>query len=299
MSVPLVSVIMPLHNPGRFLDAAILSIRAQSLADWELILIDDGSTDGSDQVLRRHAAADPRLSVITIPHGGVAIALNRGLAAARADLIARMDADDEAKPKLLQRQVAALRARPEIAVLGSGMEAIDEAGRVTGRSVPTADPAEIREGLLRANYIAHPTVMMRRHVVLEAGGYRPAFTASEDYDLWLRLSEHHDLSNLPDLLLRYRGHHAQVSGQRRALGLLEALAAQHAARLRRAGRPDPMTGHTRIDARTLRAIGVPRAAILAALDGQEVIAPPLPRGRMRIVLDWWKRGPTRFSLNRL
>jgi glycosyltransferase involved in cell wall biosynthesis len=283
MLVPLVSVVMPVHNPGRFLDAAILSIRTQSLADLELILVDDGSTDGSGQVLRRHAAADPRLSVLSIPHGGVATALNRGLAAARADLVARMDADDEAKPERLERQAAVLRARPEVAVLGSGMEAIDGEGRVTGRSVPTADPAEIREGLLRANYMAHPTVMMRRHVVLAAGGYRPAFTASEDYDLWLRLSEHHDLSNLPDLLLRYRGHDGQISGRRWALRLLEVLAAQHAARLRRAGQPDPMTGHTRIDARTLRAIGVPRAAIRAALDGQEVAAPPLRRGWISVV----------------
>jgi glycosyltransferase involved in cell wall biosynthesis len=294
MSVPLVSVVMPVHNPGRFLDAAILSIRTQSLPDLELVLVDDGSTDGSDQVLRHHAAADSRLSIISLPHGGVATALNCGLAAARADLVARMDADDEAKADRLERQVAALRARPEIAVLGSGMEAIDGEGRVTGRFVPTADPAEIREGLLRANHMAHPTVMMRRHVVLAAGGYRPAFTASEDYDLWLRLSEHHDLSNLPELLLRYRCHDGQVSGRRWALRLLEVLAAQHAARLRRAGRPDPMTGHTRIDARTLRAIGVPRAAIRTALDGQEVAAPPLPRGRMwvlrHIVLGRWDRG---------
>lgn len=291
MSIPLVSVIMPVHNPGRLLDAAIRSIRAQSMLDLELILVDDGSTDDSEQVLRRHAAADPRIAVIGIPHSGVATALNRGLAAARADLIARMDADDEAMPQRLEQQVAAMQARPEIAVLGSGMEMIDEAGRVVGQAVPESDPAAIREGLLQANYVAHPTVMMRRTVVLAAGGYRPVFTASEDYDLWLRLSEHHDLSNLPDLLLRYRGHGGQVTGRRWFLQRLEALAAQQSARLRRAGQPDPMAGYARIDARTLRALGVPRATILAALDGQEVAAPPLPKGSaMHAVAGGWKRG---------
>jgi len=275
---------MPVRNAGRFLDAAIVSIRAQSLSDLELILLDDGSTDGSDQVLRGHAAADPRLVVISLPHGGVATALNQGLAAARAQLVARMDADDEAKPERLERQVTALQAQPETAVLGTGIETMDADGHLIGSAVPGGDPAEIREGLLHGNCLHHPTVMMRRDVVLAAGGYRPAFTASEDYDLWLRLSEHHDLSNMPDLLLRYRCHGGQATGQRWFLQRLEALAAQHSARVRRTGRADPMQGQTRIDARTLRAIGVPRTAILAALDGQPATAPPLPRDRMPILL---------------
>lgn len=293
MSVPLVSVIMPVYNPGRFLDAAILSIRTQTLTDLELILIDDGSTDGSDQVLRRHAAADRRISVIGVPHAGVATALNRGLAAASADLVARMDADDEALPDRLERQVAALETLPDVAVLGSGMETIDAEDRVVGKAVPFTDPAMIREGLLHANHLHHPTVIMRRNIVLEAGGYRPAFTASEDYDLWLRLSEHYDLGNLPDILLRYRVHDAQASGRRWMLQRLEVLAAQHAARLRRAGLPDPLSGFPRIDARTLRAIGVPRGAVHAALDGQMVSAPPLPRRRMAGLLgtamERWRR----------
>lgn len=281
MPVPLVSVVMPVHNGGRYLDAAIDSIRAQSLTELELILIDDGSTDGSGERMQAHAAADPRLSVLRIPHSGVATALNTGLAAARAPLIARMDADDIALPQRMQCQLAAMHARPEVAALGTGIEAIDADGRVTGSAMPGGDPAEIRAALLRANCLHHPTVMMRRDIVLAAGGYRPIFTAAEDYDLWLRLSEHHDLSNLPDLLLRYRGHAGQQTGNRWVLQRLEVLAAQHAARLRRAGYPDPMSRFTRIDAATLRAMGLPRDVISAALSGQQAVAPSLPEAAPR------------------
>src|SRR5262249_46057289 len=118
----------------------------------------------------------------------------------------------------------------------------------------------------------------RRDVVLAAGGYRPVFTASADYDLWLRLSEHHDLSNRPEPSLRYRVHDGQVSPRRCALQRLEIVAAQHAAPLRRSGRPDPMQNHRRIDAATLRAIGVPRDVISAA-------AAPLPSSRVPSLLD--------------
>jgi glycosyltransferase involved in cell wall biosynthesis len=280
MPIPAVSVVMPVHNAGRFLDNAICSIRLQTLTDLELIIVDDGSTDGSTEILREHAAADPRVSVLRVSHGGVARALNRGLIAARAELVARMDADDEAKPDRLERQLAALEAQPDIAVLGTGCEFIDADGRVISAFVPKADPAELREDLLKANCLMHPTVTMRRRLVLAIGGYRPVFAAAEDYDLWLRLSERHNLSNLPDLLLRYRSHDAQATTRRWRLQLLEVLAAQHAAYLRQAGRPDPMQGLSQIDAAALRAMGVPRRAIRAALKGREVTAPPLPQRRL-------------------
>ncbi len=268
MSAPLVSVVMPVHNAARFLDGAIRSIRAQTLADLELILVDDGSTDDCDRVICQQAAADPRIVVLRLPHAGVATALNHGLTAARAGLVARMDADDEAKPERLERQVAALEASPDIAVLGTGLETIDEEGRISSTADPVSDPAEIRDLLLHGNCLSHPTVMMRRDVVLSAGGYRSAFTVAEDYDLWLRLSEQHALSNLTEPLLYYRTRGGQASARHRSLRLLEVLAAQHAARARRTGRPDPLEGFSRIDTATLRAIGVPRSAILAALDTQ-------------------------------
>jgi glycosyltransferase involved in cell wall biosynthesis len=276
MPVPLVSVVMPIYNAARYLDAAIHSIRAQTLTDLELILVDDGSTDDCDHIICQHASVDERIVVLRLPRAGISTALNHGIVAARAALIARMDADDEAMPERLDRQVAAMRARPLVAALGTGLEVIDADGHVVSTATPFCDPEEIRELLLQANCLAHPAVMMRRDVVLAAGGYRPAFTACEDYDLWLRLSEHHELSNLQEPLLRYRSHEDQSSVQKRPVRLLQALAAQHAARVRRAGLPDPLRMFGRIDTATLRAIGVPRGAILAALDGEDVPAPALP-----------------------
>jgi glycosyltransferase involved in cell wall biosynthesis len=280
MSTPLVSVVMPVYNAGRFLDAAIRSIRTQTLTDLELVLVDDGSTDDSTRIMREHAAADPRVSVLHLSHGGVARALNHGLAAARAGLVARMDGDDEAMPERLARQAQFLETHPEVAALGTGADLVDAEGRVIGTAVGSSDPAWIREGLLQANCLMHPSVMLRRDTVLAAGGYRPIFIAAEDYDLWLRLSERHALSNLPDLLLRYRAHAGQATSARWRLRFLEVLAAQHCARLRRAGRPDPIDGFSRIDTLTLRAIGLPRAAIDAAIAGQDVPAPPLKRNRI-------------------
>src|SRR5215467_6504279 len=105
MSTPAVSVVMPVYNAGRYVDSAIRSIRQQSLTDLELILIDDGSTDDSPQVLQEHAKLDARISVLRRRHEGLARALNEGLGRARATLIARMDADDEATPERLARQV--------------------------------------------------------------------------------------------------------------------------------------------------------------------------------------------------
>ena len=272
---PIVSVLIPVYNAARFLDAAITSVRTQTRSDFELIVVDDGSTDDSPQIALRHAAEDQRLRVLTLPHAGVATALNHGLAAARCRLVARMDADDEALPRRLERQVAAMQARPNLAALGSAMATMNESGDIIGVAHATDDPAAIRDALLHANCLMHPTVMLRRDLVLAAGGYRPIYTAAEDYDLWLRLSEHYELSNLPDVLLRYRGHGNQATGRRWILQRLEVLAAQHAARLRRAGLPDPTGGFVRLDAAALRAMGLPRALIGAALDGQMVSAPPL------------------------
>jgi glycosyltransferase involved in cell wall biosynthesis len=264
---PAVSVLLPMRDAAAFLDAAIGSLRAQVFGDFELLLLDDGSRDASLDIQRRHAAADPRLRLLPGPPMGVAATLNRGLAAARGALIARMDGDDIAEPERLARQVAAMEARPELAVLGTGIAIMDAEGRLFGSYVPSLRAEELREGLLLGNRLAHPTVMMRAAALRELGGYRPLFTACEDYDLWLRLSERHPLGNLPDLLLRHRAHPAQSTQRAGAQRLLEEVAARHAARRRRAGAPDPLHGLAAITPEALRAIGVPQAAIRAALAG--------------------------------
>ncbi len=187
-----------------------------------------------------------------------------------------MDADDAALPERLARQIEVLAANPDVAVLGSECELIDAGGASLGRTGVPGTPARIREALLHANCVAHPTVMMRLAGNLAVGGYRHAFALCEDYDLWLRLAERHDLMNLSEVPVRYRCHDGQIfrePSQRRALAVL---AAQHAARERRAGRADPAEYPGIIDGDALRRMGIAEATI-RAVAGE----PPPPARRRR------------------
>ena len=223
--MPLVSVVMPVRNAARFLEEAAESVLAQGLADLELIAVDDGSSDETPAVLRALAARDPRLKILTTPAAGIVPALQAGIAAAKGEFVARMDADDIAATERLERQVAALRADPSLALIGSAITLIDEAGHKLREVSYPASPAEIRLALPSRNCFAHPTVLMRRDALLAVGGYRSAFALCEDYDLWLRLAERFDLANLPEPLLRYRLHPGQSSWTRLEQRIVSELAA--------------------------------------------------------------------------
>ena len=237
--VPEVTVLMPVRDGARWLAEAADSIRRQSFANFEFLIVDDGSTDRTPEILASLAALDRRVRILRQLAGGIVAALNAGLADARAPLIARMDADDVAHEERLARQVAAMRARPELAALGTFYTQIDEAGR-PGRLVelPT-EPGAIAAALLVSNCVAHPTTLLRRDAVLKAGGYRAGFPRCEDYDLWLRLSQTHLIANLAEPLLQYRLH-ADQSGQRETrTRFLAEIAALESARRRRTGQSDP------------------------------------------------------------
>jgi hypothetical protein len=241
---PRVSVILPARDGGVYLADAVASILDQSFADLELLVIDDGSRDGTVAALAPLAARDARLRLLDNPGAGLVAALNYGLAQARAELFARMDADDVARPERLARQVAFLDASPEVALVGAQVAFIDAAGAPTGERshFPTAPEAVAAALTTRGCVIRHPTIVARKAALIAAGGYRPACERAEDYDLWLRLSERARLANLPEILLAYRVHGGQTSaginlGQRFAHDL-----ALLAARARRAGRPDPLDG---------------------------------------------------------
>ena len=199
---PLVSVVMSVRNGERHLREAVDSVLDQTLESLELIVVDDGSTDGSAAVLA--AIRDPRLLTISQEPRGLAAALNAGIARARADLIARMDADDVADPKRLEIQQAAMQERPGLALLGTAATLEDESGRELGVWRPPETQAEIRRLLPRLNPFAHPTVMFRRDVVEALGGYRESMPFAQDYDLWLRLVPRHETANHPEILLRRR-----------------------------------------------------------------------------------------------
>ena len=252
---PAISVVLPVYNAEDYVREAVESILAQSFTDFELIVINDGSTDGSGVILRELARRDARIVLVERPNDGLVSALNEGIKIARAELIARMDADDVSMPERFALQHARMVQEPELAVLGSFFNITHKDGSIIRLydDLPLT-PAEARSAV-GGFLVAHPAVMMRRDAVLKAGGYRKAFCPAEDYDLWLRMSDlGHAIANLPQPLLNYREHGANMSkvhwqAQGRG-GILASLA--H--RVRKAGLPDPFAGVETINAGLIRSV---------------------------------------------
>ena len=206
---------MSVYNDVEFVEAALDSILGQRYGDFELLVIDDASSDGSAHALVR--VGDRRLRVVRNQSNlGLTRSLMNGLAQACGRYVARMDADDVALPDRLGRQVAFMEAHPDVGVLGADCELIDVEGRPVGQATyPTTD-LEIRWRSLLANPFAHPTVMLRREVLTRSGiSYDPAYRTAQDYDLWLRLLRVTSGANLGEPLLRYRLRHGVTSQHRR------------------------------------------------------------------------------------
>lgn len=253
---PHVTVVLPVRDGGEWLAAAVESIRGQSLAEWEMLAIDDGSGDGSRALLEAFAARDGRITVSSRPARGLAATLQEGIERARSEFVAVMNADDVAGPGRLAAQVAYLTAHPRVAALGTQTRLLVEREATEVVSRLPLDPAGCRRLLAEAPPLAHPTVMFRRSVVVALGGYRRAVPA-EDYDLWLRVAERHDLANLPDVHLEYRLHAGQ-SGKALESLALATLVVRRCAAARRAGRPDPLAapGATATDPALAAALGI-------------------------------------------
>lgn len=211
--MPLVSVLVPAYNCESYVLEAVSSMLSQTFSDFELLVIDDGSTDSTRKLLE--SVNDPRFRLVS-NEGNIGLigTLNRGLDMAMGRYIARMDADDISAPERLEKQIIYLDAHPDVHVLGSMVNLINEQGKVFGAisGYPT-DPEEIHRYLLRECCLLHPSVIFRKDTVKAAGGYSVNARHAEDYDLWLRLSDQHKIANLPDKLVSYRMHRNQVSIQ--------------------------------------------------------------------------------------
>lgn len=209
MSAPLVTVLMPVYNAARHVDAAITGILAQTEANFEFLIIDDGSSDGS--VARIEAHRDPRIRLVCRPqNGGIVAALNHGLSVARGRYLARMDADDVALPERLAVQIGQLEAHPDWGLCGSDFIPLNESELSVASWVRHFDPAEVAVACLFTNPICHPTVTFRRDA-LPPAGYSANFPHAEDLALWIELSHQTKIANLPEQLLRYRVHPDQIS----------------------------------------------------------------------------------------
>lgn len=209
---PALSVIMSVFNGVHHLYPAVRSILDQTFTDFEFLIVNDGSTDGSGDVLKNMAKCDSRIKLTERENRGLIGSLNEMIDAARAPLLARMDCDDAAMPSRFARQVAFLHGNPSIGILGSNSHDLDVCGRIIRPSEDyplTPDQALAR--LPDGPPLCHPSVMMRTCVVRELGGYRAAFRHAEDYDLWLRASVQTQIANLPERLLLYRRSANQVS----------------------------------------------------------------------------------------
>lgn len=207
------TVILPVYNAKCWLSLSLDSMLRQSWSDFELLCLDDGSTDGSLDILQEYAERDGRVRVFAFEHIGLVNILNEGLRLASSPLIARMDADDVAHPKRFERQIQRIKQQPDLVALGSGMDCIDENGRLLKRHTPPVGHEKVMEMMLWQTALAHPTVMMRKEAVLQAGGYRACCVHAEDYDLWLRLSVLGKMDNLEDSLLQYRIHSQSISSR--------------------------------------------------------------------------------------
>jgi hypothetical protein len=229
---PRVSVVMAVHDGEQYVGAAIDSILAQQLGDLELIVVDDGSTDRSAEIVRERR--DPRVRVITNDRNlGLAPSLNLGLAEARGEFIARLDADDVAMPQRLARQVAFMDANPSVALLGSWYTEMAADGTPGAQVKLPTRHWELRWHMCLYCPFAHSAVLWRRALVAERiGQYDERLAYSMDYDLWRRIAERLEVANLAESLLLLRAHEQSMTatyGERAREGL--RMQAAYAARL--------------------------------------------------------------------
>ncbi|HEX6142224.1 MAG TPA: glycosyltransferase family 2 protein [Geminicoccaceae bacterium] len=241
----LVSVVMPIYNGEAFLREAIQSVLDQTHADFELVAVDDGSSDRSAAIVAEFAALDPRVRLIRQANAGGAAARNRALAEARAEWIVNLDHDDLMLPRRIERQLAFLRRHPDVRVFASRAHYISASGRIFGATKleRLADRADFERRVASGAPIGlnHPSVCMHRPTILEVGGYRPAREGAEDIDLWNRVAERgHLILQQPEILTQYRIHEGAISQARTRQNWLTCEWVVACMAARRAGRPEPL-----------------------------------------------------------
>ncbi len=227
MSAHTVSIIMPCYNAAAHLARSVGSVQAQTFGDWELVAIDDGSSDDTAARLATMAAGDPRIRVFTQPNGGVSRARNRGLSEARGRCIAFLDADDDWHPDFLARMTGALQAEPDVVLAYCGWQNIGLSG---GRAQPFVPPdyetPDKREKLFAGcRWPIHAT-LTRREAVSAAGGFDTALKNAEDYAMWLRIAGRAPITRVAEVLAFYHFHSDTQASSAHARAALDFADAQ-------------------------------------------------------------------------
>jgi glycosyltransferase involved in cell wall biosynthesis len=238
-SMPAISVILPVYNAEKYIAEAIQSVLAQTFTNFELILINDGSTDGSLKILEHYAQKDTRCIVFSWENRGIVASGNHGVHLAKGDIICRMDADDISMPQRFEKQYEYLNAHPECVAVGSNALLIDTEGMpIVTWNYPTDHEEIDRQHLMGSvgSCICNPSAAIRKSSMLAVGSYRAEFEYAEDYDLFLRLAEVGKLANLPEMLLKYRQHPASIGHAKRKEQLIKTQKALEET-LRRRGLP--------------------------------------------------------------
>lgn len=240
-AAPAVSILMPVRNGDRFLDAALESLTAQTFGDFEILAIDNGSSDSTPEILERWAAREPRLRCVRMGRARLSAVLNHAAELARAPLLARLDADDIAYPMRLEVQVATMSERPQLGLLGSAAALIDPSGAAVGELRQPLQHDDILRYQRTSSALIASSTMMRADLFRRAGGYRKGLNVSEDFDLWSRVSEHCEVANLAEAHIGYRVHSGSVTGRGQVRMALASFCVAAAAEARRSGRPEPFT----------------------------------------------------------
>lgn len=264
---PLLTVMMPVYNAGRYVDAAVRSIQCQTLANIRILIIDDGSSDGSGDILAQLAQADLRIDLVRRGRRGQTATRNELLERATTDIVACADADDISYPDRLARQLSIFLKDPQLVVLGCQLEIIDAAGNPIGQLSRPCGADTVARAFEKGTAISQPSCLMRRSAILRAGGYRRAYDHAEDYDCFLRAAEIGKVDNADFVGIRYRVHENSVSHQHTIRQMASADLARATHRLRVAGLKDPtaeLSAPPAYDDPLMKAL-VPAASIYRAL----------------------------------
>jgi GT2 family glycosyltransferase len=252
-----VSVIMPAYNSTKYIGQTIESVLRQTHKNFELIIVNDGSTDDTETIIEKYMRKDKRIKLVNQKNQGEPAAVNAAVKAAQFEFIARIDSDDVMMPERIDLQLRYLIDHPEISILGTAMEMIDGAGHplknIDYPLTPEQCHAQLQTGTVGP--IGNPSAMFRRSVFKKLRGYRNNFKKSAcDFDLWLRADEHFKMANLPQALTQYRWHGENLSAMRRVDLMVGARLARISYDERKEKKPDPITAKTEATLATLDAL---------------------------------------------